>query len=233
MSEQPKRFNLNAILKEYFSKIIAIFLGISISFWFDEWREDRKAREMEQKILLSLRSNLTQDTFVLGGTAKMGEDQIRGVHKLIAFKRDSEIIDSVSFFIDMACSYTGCIINQTTYEEIKQTGKTDLIQNDSLKKSILGHYTSLIPYAQEWCEVDKMHTMSYLIPEMSNYFPVVLDTFNFVSNTEKVKYLKTQKLRNLLLANLAYKREAIKTLHFANAKTKKLIAKIDKVLDSQ
>jgi hypothetical protein len=233
MSEQPKGFNINAIVKDYFSKIIVIFLGISISFWFDEWRAHRKAREMEQKMLLSLRSNLTQDTFMLGGTAKMGEDLIRGAHKLIAFKKDSEIIDSVSFFIDMACSYTGCLINQTTYEEIKQTNSTNLIQNDSLKQSILGHYTSLIPYAKEWCEIDKMHTMSHLIPEMSNYFPVVIDTFNLVSNAEKVNYLKTQKLKNLLLTNLAYKREAIKTLHFANARTKRLIANIDKVLENK
>lgn len=233
MSEISNGFNIKAVLKEYFSKIIAIFLGISISFWFDEWREDRKDRAMEQKILMSLRSNLAQDTFILGGTAQMGEGQIRGVSKLIAFKQDSEISDSVSFFIDMACSYTGCLVNQTTYEEIKQTGKTDLIQNDSLKKSILGHYTSFIPYVKEWCEIDKMHTMSYLIPEMSNYFPVVMDTFNFVSNAEKVKYLKTQKLRNLLLTNLTYKREANKTLYLANARTKKLIARIDKALENK
>jgi hypothetical protein len=68
---------------------------------------------------------------------------------------------------------------------------------------------------------------------MSNYFPVVMDTLNFVSNAEKVKYLKTQKLRNLLLTNLAYKREANKTLHLANARTKKLIARIDKALESK
>lgn len=38
-------------LQKYLGEVIAIFIGISISFWFDEWRENRKVREMEQKVL--------------------------------------------------------------------------------------------------------------------------------------------------------------------------------------
>lgn len=227
---QDKSTTVQSALKKYLSEIVVIFLGISISFWFDEWRENRKDRETEQKILQSLKENLAQDTIVLGGTLKMGETFISGIDKLVSLKQNPEMTDSVSIYIDMAASYTGININETTYEETKQTGHTSLIQNDTLKKAILGHYTSLIPYVKEWCEVDKTHTMTQIIPEMSNYFPVVMDSMNVISASQKIKYLKTPKLRHLLMTNLAYKKEVIKALNIANVNSKRLIARIDKAL---
>jgi riboflavin biosynthesis pyrimidine reductase len=217
-------------LKKYLGEVIAIFIGISISFWFDEWRENRKDREAEQKILQNLKENLVQDSLMLGLTAKGVKVMVEGAEKLIQAKQNADIADSLSYYIDMAASYTGILTNQTTYEEIKQTGKTSLIQDDTLKKSILGHYTTLIPYVKEWCEVDKTHTMTQLIPEMSNYFPVIIDTANIVPADQKIKYLQTPKLKHLLITNLTYKKEAVKSIEMANANTKRLIARIDKVL---
>ncbi len=191
MSKIREKYFLKDGIYKYLSEIVVIFIGISISFWFDEWRDNRKDREMERKILLNLKENLAQDTVNLGGTAKGGETLISGIDKLLVFKQDTDIADSVSFFIDMAASYLGCLTNQTTYEEIKQTGHTSLIQDDTLKKAILGHYTSLIPFVKEWCEVDKTHTMTQLIPEMSNYFPVVFDSTHMVSASQKIKFLRS------------------------------------------
>jgi hypothetical protein len=233
MLDQLKSINVSEILQSYASKIIAIVLGITISFWFDEWRNDRKDRETERKILQNLRSNLVQDTMNIGGTAKMCENLIYSTRKLIYFKQDADIVDSVGFYIDWAASYTGCPTNQTTYEEIKQTGQTNLIQDDTLKRAILSHYTGRIPLAKEWCDIDKTFTMSYVIPEMSNYFPVVMDSLDLITNAQKVKYLKIPKLRHLLLNNMVYKKEAIKNLHIANDNTKRIIARIDKVLASK
>ena len=221
------------LAKKYLSEIVIIFFGISISFWFDECRDNRKDREMEQKILLNLKENLAQDTLMLGGMTKIGETFVNGIDRLIVFKKESEVADTLNVLIDMAASYLTYHANLTTYEEIKQTGQTRLIQDDTLKKAILGHYTSLIPYLNEWSDVDKTHTMTQLIPEMSNYFPVVIDKTNMVSTSEKVKALKTPKLRHLLLTNLAYKKETVKALVFANTNSKRLIAKIDKVLKSK
>lgn len=217
-------------LKKYISEIIVIFIGISISFWFDEWRDNRKDRETEQKMLQDLKENLAQDTFLLGQTSLRVDAMVKDAEKLIHFKQDAEILDSVSAYIDMAASYSGILINQTTYEEMKQTGNTRLIQNDTLKKAILGHYTSLIPYVNEWCQVDETHTMTQLIPEMSLYFPVVIDTMNLVSASQKVQSIKTPKLKYLLITNLTYKKEAAKAIKLANASTKNLIAVIDKAL---
>ena len=233
MLETQSSQGFKKVVSKYLSEIVVIFVGISISFWFDEWRDNRKDREIEREILLNLKANLAQDTTLLGGTAEMGEGLVRGINKLIVFKRDTEIVDSVSLLIDMAASYLGCPTNQTTYEEIKQTGHTSLILNDTLKRAILGHYTSVIPFAKEWAEVDKTHTMNQLIPEMSNYFPVVVDSLNTVSASQKVKFLKTPKLRHLLLTNLAYKKEAVKALNFASSNSKRLILRIDKALKNK
>ena len=88
----------------------------------------------------------------------------------------------------------------------------------------------MIPYVREWCKVDENQTMTQLIPEMSNYFPVVTDSLNTISGGEKMKAIKIPKIRNILLTNKAYKNETIKAFAGVKNSAKKLITRIDKVL---
>lgn len=144
---------------------------------------------------------------MLSGMIEHGRKLVASTNKLAYFKLDSEISDSIDYHIDHAASYLNFKSNQTAYEEIKQTGQTNLIKNDSLKRSFLAYYTLVIPYCSEWIEVDRTQTMTALIPEMSIYFPVVPDTLNLVSTQEKIKSLRVKKLRNLLLTSSAYKKK--------------------------
>jgi hypothetical protein len=134
---------------------------------------------------------------------------------------------SINFHIDKAGSYLAFKPNQMAYEEIRQTAHTSLIKNDSLKTLFLSYYTSTIPYCTEWCKIDETHTMTQLIPEMSIHFPVVIDSLNIVSSQEKTKALRIKKLRNLLLANAVYKKEAITTFVITKKAAIHLLKKID------
>jgi hypothetical protein len=149
MSEQQPSKKFKDILIQYLFEIIVIFVGISISFWFDEWRENRKDREMERKHLIDVKNNLIQDTLILSRIIEGGKTFVNSSRKLATFKSNSEILDSLDFHIDNASSYLPLQTNKTAYEEIKQTGHTSLITNDSLKRFILGHYTLVIPSSEE------------------------------------------------------------------------------------
>lgn len=160
----------------------------------------------------------------------IGKKSVHSINKLIYFKHDSEISDSINAHIDKAAGYLDFKPNQMAYEEIKQTGNTSLIKNDTLKRSFLSYYTFVTPYCNEWTAVDKMQTMTQLIPEISIYFPVVVDTSNVVSVQEKIKSLKIRKVRNLLIMNAAYKQEVINTFMFTKEAAKKLLKRIDDAL---
>ncbi len=231
MLEQTTSKKLKDRLIPYFFEIMVIFIGISISFLFDEWRDNRKDRELEHKHLIDLKSNLQQDTFQLAHMIEGGKIFVNSSRKLATFKNDAAILDSIDFHIDNASSYQLLKSNKTAYEEIKQTGHTGLITNDSLKKIVLQHYTLLIPYCEEWGNIDKNYTLTQLIPEISNYFPTVLDTTNMVSASQKIKALKIQKLRNLLLTNATYKQEAIKVFMSTKIYSEKLIKRIENELN--
>ncbi len=155
MSEQLTSKKFKDVLLKYVFEIMVIFLGISISFWFDEWRDNRKDREMERKHLIDLKNNLKQDTFLLSQLIKAGHTFVNSSRKLATFKNDADILDSLNFHIDNASSYMPIRTNQAAYEEIKQTGHTGLITNDSLKMLILQHYTLIVNQGEEWSEVDK------------------------------------------------------------------------------
>jgi hypothetical protein len=230
MAEESSIRGIKGTLIQYIFEIIVIFLGISISFWFDEWRSDKKDKEMERKHLTDLRDNLQQDTMLLSFQIGIGDRFINSSRKLATFKNDIDILDSVNIHIDNATSYLFLQTNQTAYEEIKLTGHTSLITNDTLKKSILGYYTLAIPSCVEWANIDKNYTMSQIIPEMTNSFPVVPDGSNMVSSTQKIKALKIQKLRNLLLNIVAYKQATRSVFGQTKSNAIKLLQKIDKEL---
>jgi hypothetical protein len=227
MTEKKAKQGIKDIIKKYLVEVLTIFIGISISFLFDEWRDNRKDEEIARKNLIFLRSNLVQDTTVLTGMIAIGKASVHSINKLIYFKQDSEISDSLNMHIDKAASYLGFKPNNIAYEEIKQTAHTGLIKNDTLKRSFLSYYTLVTPYCIEWSEVDKMQTMTQLIPEMSIYFPVVPDKSNIVSVQEKIKSLKLKKIRNLMIMNATYKQEVINTLVFTKEVAKKLLKRID------
>lgn len=233
MEEKKTKYSFKVILEKYVSEILVIFIGISMSFFFDEWRQNRQDKETVKKHLIFLRTNLIQDTIQLTGMVKYGNQFVKSIHKLTYFKKDSEITDSLSFHIDNAASYLTFKPNQMAYEEIRQTAHTNLIQNDSLKNLFLSYYTSVIPNCIEWCKVDETHTMTQLIPEMSLYFPVVIDSLNIVSASEKAKALRQRKMRNLLLTNATYKNATTYTFAFTKKYTKKLLQKVDEELSKQ
>ena len=227
MSEQLTSKKFKAVLLKYVFEIIVIFLGISISFWLEEWRDNRKDKEMERKHLVDLKNNLKQDTFMLSQLIRGGHTFVNSSRNLATFKSDTDILDSLNFHIDNASSYLLFKTNQAAYEEIKQTGHTGLITNDTLKLIILQHYTSIIKQGEEWSDVDKNYTMTQIIPEMSNYFSVVVDTTNMVSAAQKIKALRLQKLRNMLLNNAAYKQAAIDVFTSTKIYSEKLIKRIE------
>ena len=68
-------------------------------------------------------------------------------------------------------------------------------------------------------------TLYQIIPEMSHYFSVV-DSTNMVSATKKIKALRLQKLRNMLLNNAAYKQAAIDVFMSTKIYYEKLIKRI-------
>lgn len=226
MLEQPTSKNFKNLFLKYIFEVMVIFLGISISFWFDEWRENRKDREMEHKHLIDLKNNLKQDTFLLSQLIRAGNTFVNSSHKLATFKNDTEIIDSLNFHIDNATSYLPLKTNQAAYEEIKQTGHTGLITNDTLKMFILQHYTLIVKNGEEWSEVDKNYTMTQIIPEMSNYFSVV-DATDIVSASQKIKALRLQKLRNILLNNTAYKQATTDVFKTTKIYSERLIKRIE------
>jgi hypothetical protein len=229
MSEQNKP-SVKVTLVKYLSEIVIIFLGISMSFWFDEWRGNRKDRETEQIILRGVRDNLVRDTLSLRAMIPYGVRIIECSNKLLALKDEKEIKDSLNTYLDMALTTMSFNATQTTYEEMKQTGRTSLIQDDTLRKAIITHYTVFMGYCNEWSAATRAHTDTQLMPEMTNYFSVVEDSVRPIPIAQKIEALKIRKLRNILLVNVLCKKSHLDVFEQTINRSKKIIGRIDKVL---
>ena len=227
MEERKNKHLFRVAFERYTSEILVIFIGISISFFFDEWRENRANDEIVKEHLTVLRTNLVQDTLNLAFQIDQGNKLVDSINKLTYSESDAQLIDSIDYHIDKAASYLTFTSNQMAYEEIRQTAHTGLIKNDTLKTSFLTYYTAVIPYCTEWCKIDETHTMTQLIPEMSIYFSVIADSLNIVSSQEKVKAIRMKKLRNLLLVNSGFKKVTMGALALTKRATINLLKKVD------
>jgi hypothetical protein len=219
--------NLKSLMRKYITEILIIFIGISISFMFDEWRDNRKDNETARKHLIMLKKSLSQDTFMLTGMIGMSHKYVRSINKLSYFKDPSEILDSINYHIDNAASYADFKANQVAYEEIKESAHTILFKDDTLKQSFLAYYTHYVPHCNEWSTVYKTVIMNELIPEMTNYFPIVDDKLNLITPKQKIDALREKKLRNILLQCAAYKQAVIMTYERTKTVATKLLKRID------
>jgi hypothetical protein len=213
MSRSEKsEWSLREKIPSYLAEVVIIFVGISMSFLYDEWREKRQNEETATKHMISIRENLVQDTTVLSKYIEFAHEIIRCT-ELMAYDSDKlNNLDTFDYCIDMTASYIDFSPNITAFDEMKSNGHTKLIVNDSLRKAINKYYTLIVNNCDEWSVVCKNFTLNQVIPEMSNYFSVAKDRQNKISLTEKLRGIRSRKVRNNLITTAFYNKSFIYVL---------------------
>ena len=162
--------------KKYFAyadgEILIIIIGILIAVGINNWNENRKLKIKELKILSELRSDLIQNM----------NDVEENIHFLTQSIQSNEIIkyhienqlpnnDSLNYHFSLLNAYVAFIMNQTTYDNLKQIG-IDMISNDSLRLSISDLY------GHRYASYRKFEDQ-YLLEHYTNYIkPIIISEFS-------------------------------------------------------
>jgi hypothetical protein len=143
-------------LKYAIGEIILVVIGILIALQINNWNENRKAEKIELTYLIRLKNDLAKDTVYLknkmqylkGERAKIYEF----VHQLYNVQKTEEEFKQLYF---LQSYVTESLVMQTsTYEELKNTGLTNIFQNDSLKIEILDLYREYQIAADHFIEIN-------------------------------------------------------------------------------
>ena len=191
-------------------EFIAVFLGIALSLWVDEYRENNEIQRLNDSILNRLYDNLESDstnfTWVINAH-KTSLKSCNSINKWI--DSNQNIHDSVNIHISRVAINTFTWANKEEYSSLKTSGRLDLIKNEELVKT-LHEYYSQIEFAQkveddlnsDWIQNEFIP----FIADYSNYFgnPIKEDIYGYyypqfvlhsVPETNKIKYFVSRKIK--------------------------------------
>jgi hypothetical protein len=221
-----QRSTLGRTLGRYLSEIIVIIIGITLSFVFDEWRNERKDRRDEHSYLTMLQEDLTHDTTVLGMYILRQEEAIRCTQRLASFGAVADVEDSLFFLLDNTAGYVEFAPRSAAFEELRQTGRTSLLNNSLLRRQVFTLYTQVYPFLKEWTLVDKTHVLSSLIPEITNHLPIAADSASLSRFSSHAKALQQGRLNYLLHTEASFKQAVLGTLKLAKNAATSLLTEV-------
>ncbi len=121
-------------------EILLVVIGILIALSINNWNEERKLRNQEDKLLLDLRSDLNASLDELVEGKKFNEATLQHYHLIHeAILKDRTYHDSLEVAFGLISNWHSPYFTYTAYESLKTKG-IDIIQNDSLKGKIVKMY---------------------------------------------------------------------------------------------
>ncbi len=191
-------------------EFLAVFLGIALSLWVDEYRENNEIQRLNNSILNRLYDNLESDstnfTWVINAH-KTSLKSCKSITKWI--EQNHSIHDSVNIHISRIAINTFTWANKEEYSSLKTSGRIDLIKNEELVKT-LHEYYSQIEFAQKVeDDLNSNWIQNEFIPfiaDYSNYFgdPIKEDIYGYyypqfilysIPETNKMKYFVSRKIK--------------------------------------
>jgi len=126
-------------LPHYVGEFLIIFLGITISWWFDDWREEIEERRQEAMHLRNLVYNLDSDstTFMEElSFIQISEKRLNYLSKAL----NGGDRDSIGYNLTSMILIPEFHPNRSEFEAIKATGEIRLIKDPALIREIMSHY---------------------------------------------------------------------------------------------
>lgn len=138
----------------YLGELTIIFLGITLSWWFEEWRQNKQDRQREALHLINLSSNLGTDSIMMSGELadmKESKRRLEALEKAIVTGQT----DSLGYYVRSMIMVAEFHPNDSEFEVIKSTGEIGLIMDDTLRRDIMTLYE--VVYGQIAFRIDLNH----------------------------------------------------------------------------
>ena len=114
-------------------EFIAVFLGIALSLWVDEYRENNEIQRLNNSILNRLYDNLESDSTNFTWVINAHKASLKSCNSINKWIDSSQNIhDSVNIHISRVAINTFTWANKEEYSSLKTSGRLDLIKNDSV-----------------------------------------------------------------------------------------------------
>jgi hypothetical protein len=177
------RFNWTNALGE----VLLIFVGISLSLVFDEWRTNRANRFKENELLYLLKESVQSDIDGLNYQIETCKTAIKMREYLInELPNSPKLTDSLSIAFSWMAANTKFSPQLTGYKNLEASGLMS-VSDDKLRASIIDYYTAVEFYV-EWGDKTQKFLDEYFTPRIISDF----SEFNFKEKGVPISFEKTK-----------------------------------------
>ena len=147
-----------------FVELCIVFIGITMAFMLNNWREDYKSRQLEQKYLIGFHEDIVHDDTELGIVISANaKKMVRAKNTIAAIKAGHLTTDSaLEIFGDMVQMHL-FFSKANTYESIKNSGNLNIIVDYDLKEELISYNQS---FESKKLQEDyyKLYISYYVVP---------------------------------------------------------------------
>ena len=125
-------------VSKYIFELAVIFIGITLSFWVENFRESRQEREIEGKYLRGFQADFKHDKEELIKLKGQRQTQKKSAYEILKFfNGDKLVIDSFYTHYYAVLPYYRFVPNTNTLEEVINSSHLRILSDDSIKANIL------------------------------------------------------------------------------------------------
>lgn len=184
--------------KDIFIEFVIVLLGITIAFWLSNLGEERKERELEEAYTKDLNTDLIKDQKALIYSIKQNEEKFEVLKQAYIYFSKSKTkapIDSLIGYAQTVGNYFHFTPNDYTYLSLQQSGDFKIIQDRSLKKSMIELYGLYGLINSE--QVNVIDALD------RNYFPVLTSKYDMITGqVVDPNYFESAEFRNTIMFSI-------------------------------
>ena len=195
-------------LKYAIGEIILVMIGILLALQVNTWNNNRELKKEELKVMKSLHKEFSENLIRFDDIYEKQEYRKKSIETLMSVNHNELSLDSLITIVQGASRQWTFDPFQGIYNSVINSGKIELISNDSLKKKISSFQDLLIDYKEE--EIGTRDITS------NNLYPFVIDNLNMDFNVnfgfkeriaeekkkfrkEYIQFIESDKFENLMI----------------------------------
>lgn len=157
-------------------ELIVVFIGVSAGFLFDNYREDRSDRKLEDKYLTSLYDNLLADSVEIHRMMDNNRNNIDISRRSVASMQSGTFsLDSALALFSIMATFNNLNLEDATYESMVNSGSLGLIRDYNLRVKMVKYYRS---------HDDVRYVENVLFDYITNFIiPYGMKNLDFLSGT--------------------------------------------------
>ncbi len=235
-------------LKYAVGEIILVVIGILIALSINNWNENLKNKKLETSYLKRIYEDLDNDLLQFERTIKLAQERNKRVLFLEQAIKHSQLVNKSSDYFVKSIVYANYTyrpaISNHSFEELKSSGRLELINNEDLRVSIAKYYDLEFNYSQfDFIREDVQlkyneYSRGILNQEQLNW---VITTYNLpdsLSNISKKelddiyqRFLSKKEFHSILPQVFESKYSTIEAMNDSNKEAEKLKGEIQDELN--